>query len=143
MKVSLATVFILVLFVTNLADVLAAPENSNALMTSSKRAQTWEFNFGARYLDSKHIGFTGGASADIDSTLGWGFGLGYNFNQNLGLNFNASWSSADYNATRVIDDGSGTTKKVNGTLDSNSLDIRLTYNFMNKRFSPFVTNNLK
>ncbi len=124
------------LFISGLLSGIACAEGYS-LMGPSKRTATWEFNVTSQYLGSSLVNFNGGASAEIDSTIGWGLGLGYNFTEYLELNFDAYWSDAGYRANYI--DENGAPQISGGTLSSNSANVALTYNILPRRFTPFIT----
>jgi opacity protein-like surface antigen len=108
--------------------------------TESNRAETWEFMIPVRYLPGYSNDFDGGSSIEINDDIGWGFGLGYNFNEHLNLDFEFAWTSANYKATiassELIPQADW---KANGTLDATSSTFNLTYNFMSKTFTPYIS----
>lgn len=127
---------------------------SSALILSSSlyafdttRAQQWEFYLGPQYTESKNINFGNGAEADINDMASLMFGFGYNFDNhiNLGAFFNSA--SANYTGTVVCADGSsgcteGTKETFNATMYKSSMNMSLTYNFLEGSFTPFVQGNL-
>jgi opacity protein-like surface antigen len=114
-----------------------AADDSTSMSSPSHRTGKWEFSLIAQYIGSKSIGFDNGTSADLNDTLGWGFGLGYNLNEKMELGFNINWSNVSYNANYI--DENGAYKTGGGNLYGSNANIAFTYNFMPKRFTPFVT----
>jgi opacity protein-like surface antigen len=109
--------------------------------TESNRAETWEFSIPIRYLPGYKADFDGGSSIEINDDIGWGFGLGYNFNEHLNLDFEFAWTSANYKATIANADGLSPNPlfTTSGTLDATSSTFNLTYNFMSKTFTPYIS----
>ena len=113
--------------------------SSCAMAASVNRAGTYEFTLLTRQVDAAAVNFEGGARADINDDLGFGFGLGYNIDNHLAVRGLFSWHSTSYSATRVLDDGSGTTVSFGSRLDTTTMDIGVDYNFLADRLTPFVS----
>ncbi len=127
---------------TALAVIVLLTVSNGVLADSINRAQKLELTLQTRYLESTEVNFDGGASADINSDLGFGFGVGYNLNDKLALRGNMSWLSASYSATRVLDDGSGTRQNFGSRLDAATLSFGADYYFTKGRFSPFINGSI-
>lgn len=113
--------------------------SSSAIAAPGGRAQTFEFTLMTRHVDSATVNFDGGARADINKDMGFGFGLGYNFDDHLAVRGLFSWHSTSYEATRVLDDGNGTTVSFGSRLDTTTMDIGVDYNFLADRLTPFIS----
>jgi hypothetical protein len=125
--------------------VLAGADGASAEITTGNRANTWEFTMQANYLGSANVTFDGGASADIDSDVGFGLGGAYNFNEHFAMRADFMWNSSDYKATRVLDTGSvgspGTSagnRGFNSSLDSATLALGADFYFVQAAVSPFI-----
>lgn len=110
--------------------------------TFATQEGTTEFSLLIPYLDSTDINFKGGTSAKIDSDPGFGFGFAYNYSSNLAGRIDMTWNSTSYSATRILDDGSQTSRSINGQLETFSISVGGDYYFMDDDFSPFVNGNL-
>ncbi|HEY5603208.1 MAG TPA: outer membrane beta-barrel protein [Gammaproteobacteria bacterium] len=108
--------------------------------SASHRKGQWQGLISTNYVNSDTIDFGGGASADINGDMGWLFGFGYNFDEHLALDFEISWNSVSYTATRVLDPGGP--EQFGGWLDTSSTRFNLTYNFMAKALTPFISANI-
>ena len=115
----------------------------NALMKLSNRTDDFEITLTSTYVDSQSISGEQGSSVDIQDSWGWGFGFGYNLSEHLAFNFDIGWRSANYDATIYVEDKDDSTnsglKSFTGRLDTASSLFSATYNFMDKRFTPYVT----
>ena len=115
----------------------------NALMQLSNREGGFEISLQSKYVDSKSASGQNGSGIDVQDSWGWGFGFGYNMTEHWAFNFDISWRSANYDATVVGDDpdnpGATETTNYTGRLDTSSSLFSATYNFMDKRFTPFVS----
>lgn len=113
----------------------------NPLMQLSHRDGKTQVVLQSQYGYSKSLEGQNGAEADIKGAWGWGFGFGYNVDEHWGLNFDISWRSAYYDATVLGEDQSGNTQLVNysSRLDTSSTKFSGTYNFLDRRFTPFVS----
>ena len=130
----------LALFV--LGVILTAGFGTCLAAEPSHRAGLWEGFLSANYLNGETVDFDGGASAEIDGDMGWIFGFGYNFNENLALDMELGWNSVSYTGTRVAQNPPPATETYGGWLDTTSTRFNLTYNFMAKTFTPFVSANI-
>ena len=115
----------------------------NSLMQLSNRGGGFEVVLQSSYSDSKGLQGENGSSADIQDTWGWGFGFGYNFDEHWAFNFDIGWRSANYDATVVVEDkddpSNSGPKSFTGRLDTSSSLFSGTYNFLDKRFTPYVS----
>jgi len=115
---------------------------SFAAAVASHRAGTWEGYLSANYMNSETVDFSGGASADVNGDLGWIFGFGYNFSEKLNLDVDLGWNSMSYNANRVIQGTPNTNQQYGGWMETTSTRFNLTYNFIAKTITPFVSANV-
>jgi len=100
-----------------------------------------EITLQPRYIASKEIDAGGGSKVDLDSAFGFGLGFGYNFTNNFALHIDGSWASADYQAKIATTNSGGTptgTTTVGGTLDTTTVDLNLSYYFLDGPLTPFV-----
>jgi hypothetical protein len=108
--------------------------------SASNREGKWEMYFSPNYVNSSTLDGEGGSSADINGDLGWLFGFAYNLNEKFALGFEFGWNSVSYTANRAY--GAGLVDRAGGTLDTSGTRLYATYNFMAKRFTPYVTGNI-
>ena len=118
----------------------------NPLMKLSNRQDGFEIILQSNYVDSKSAYGDHGEGVDIQDSWGWGFGFGYNFTEHWAFNFDISWRSANYDATIIVEDqddpSNSGPKNFAGRLDTSSSLFSATYNFFDKRFTPFVSGTL-
>ena len=119
-------------------SLLSAETNS----APGNRTGQWQISLIPTYTNSQSIQFDGGAVADINSHSGFGIGIGYNFSDHLELDLDIGSADANYTGTRVLDDGSNTQQKYNGSYYTSHMNLGLSYNFLAARFTPFVKGNL-
>lgn len=120
-----------------LPGLASGANGSTSLMAASDRTGKWEFNLTSQYIGGSSIRFDNNTSADLEETIGWGFGIGYNFSEKLEFNFDMNWSNISYRANYL--DENGNPQVAGSNLYGSSANLALTYNFMAKRFTPFVT----
>ena len=84
----------------------------------------------------------GGAAADINAHSGLGIGIGYNFSDYLELELDIGSANGNYTGTRILDDGSNTGQRYNGSFYTSHMNLGLTYNFIASRLTPFIRGNL-
>ncbi len=126
--------------ITLATSLLVAPVLSFADNRSTGEV---EFSFFAPYYFSEDVDFDGGASAELEDTLGFGFGIAYNINTYLASRFDFEWSSRNYDATRVADDDDNTRSDIRSRLDDVRLNLGLDYYFLGEgTISPYITGNL-
>src|SRR5258706_6994655 len=107
---------------------------------STDRAGHWEGSFQVLYGDSKTVDSDNGSSAEVDNSFGWGLGFGYNFDDHWAIEFNGSWREADYKATITPQAGNPNgPQSISGTLETGTLAVNATYNFLPRALTPFVT----
>ncbi len=121
---------------TLLLAIVSPTTLAASLSDGSSRAGKWALNFTSQYLDTNRIDMDGGAKLEISDTVGWGFGFGYNFDEHLELVFDMTWSNRSYKATAIEN---GAPRVYGNDLYSSTMNLGLTYNFMPRRFTPFVT----
>lgn len=108
-----------------------------SLSAPSDREGKWELNLTSQYLYASTIEGPRGTGADIDGTVGWGFGMGYNFSEQLEFLFDMTWSNPSY--TLTYRDENDQLQKLGTSLYSSTASLSLTWNFLPRRFTPFVT----
>ena len=106
------------------------------------RTGQWQISLIPSYTNAQSIAFEGGAAADINAHSGFGIGLGYNFSDFLELELDIGSANGNYTGTRILDDGSGTTQRYNGSFYTSHMNLGLTYNFIASRLTPFIKGNL-
>jgi len=109
------------------------------------RKGKYEVTLQPRYNASKNIASGGGSSLDLDPAFGFGLGFGYNFTNNFALHLDGSWANADYKAKITTTDSGGVstgTTSVNGTLTTTTVALNLSYYFLNRPLTPFLTGGI-
>lgn len=139
-----ARILVPVLLAVGWLAVMPAPA---AAQQQSFRGEKWQFSIPINFTFSKEIEGEGGSSVDLNNDVGWGLGFGYHFNNRFMLGFEATWLSANYKASVVVDDeGDGDpdgTVDIGGSLDAASLQAVGQFNLLERnRFTPFVRGNL-
>ncbi len=104
----------------------------------ANRAEKWEFYFAPQYVDGRTISHNG-ASAKLNSMSSLLFGFGYNYDNhlNLGLYFNAA--NGNYQGTYI--DSSGNPQTFSGSTYVSTVDMTVSYNFLESSFTPYVLGN--
>ena len=125
---------------TLLLSLLLLATGSQAV-PGSRKGQ-WQISLIPSYTSSEAATFEGGATADINSHSGFAIGIGYNFSDYLELDLDIGSANGNYTGTRILDDGSQTPQKYNGSFYTSHMNLGLTYNFMASRLTPFVKGNL-
>jgi len=120
---------------------------TSALIGSNTYAQfthegEYELSLLVPYYDDIDVGFDGGASATVDSDLGFGFGFLYHFTDRFAGIATASWISRDYSAERVLDDPSGTREFLSSSLDSFTASVGGEYYLTTGQLKPFLNGNV-
>ena len=135
-----ALIYWLTIPLVSLALLPGLASGADSLMSASDRTGKWEFNLTSQYIDSGSVSFENNTSADLNDTIGWGFGIGYNFSEKLEFNFDMNWSNVSYRANYL--DENDNPQTLGSTLYGSSANLALTYNFMPKRFTPFITGTI-
>ena len=125
---------------TLLLSLLLLATGSQAV-PGSRKGQ-WQISLIPSYTNSQVVTFEGGATADFNSHSGFAIGIGYNFSDYLELDLDIGSADGNYTGTRILDDGSQTPQRYNGSFYTSHMNLGLTYNFMASRLTPFVKGNL-
>jgi opacity protein-like surface antigen len=110
---------------------------STAASAQSDRSGTWDATFGVTDLSSEALAGAGGSSLDVDGDLGYGFGFNYNFSNRFALGGDLTYSSPDYQATRIID-GSNAVNRVSASLDVTTIHFKGTFYLTEGAIAPFL-----
>jgi len=111
--------------------------------TRGPRAGQWEFTLQPQYVDSKSVTADNGSRADIAGDWGFGFGFAYNFSNHLALGGELTWNEADYRARIVPAAGNpGSSFDLNGTMETSTLRMNVTWNILATSFTPLVTGGI-
>jgi len=105
------------------------------------RQGKYEITLQPRYIASTDIDAGGGSQLELDQAYGFGLGFGYNFTNNFALHLDGSWASTDYTAKIATTDSVGNptgTTSVNGTLDTSTFALNLSYYILDGPLTPFV-----
>jgi opacity protein-like surface antigen len=98
-----------------------------------------EITLQPRYIASKDLDVGGGSKLELDQAFGFGLGFGYNFTNKFALHLDGSWASTDYKAQIATSTGGtpGMTT-ANGTLETSTIALNLSYYFLEGPLTPFV-----
>ena len=124
-----------------LALILLAYTTSHS-SADGLRSGKWQISLNPNFTNSKLIQFEGGAEADINEHSGFSIGVGYNFDQHLELELDFGSANGNYTGTRILDDGSNTVEKYNGSFYASHMNLGLSYNFLKSWITPYVKGNL-
>lgn len=102
----------------------------------------WQVALIPTFTNSKLIQFDGGAEADINESSGFGIGVGYNYSDNLEVELDIGSTNGNYTGTRILDDGSNTQERYNGSFYSGYMNLGLSYNFLTSWITPFIKGNI-
>ncbi len=127
--------------ITLLLLCLSLSAVSSATAPGNRTGQ-WQISLIPSYTESQTVTFEGGALAEINSHSGFAIGIGYNFSDYLELDFDIGSADGNYTGTRILDDGSNTQERYNGSMYTSHINLGLTYNFLASRLTPFVKGNL-
>ena len=118
--------------------VIAALGLSTTAFAQNDRGGMWEF--GALVFNQSSVDLNGAddSSLDIEDTLAFGIGLAYNFNSHFSLGGELSWSSPDYTATIIPDDGVGIPEELRHELSVFSYGLKGTFNLLDGPFTPYI-----
>jgi opacity protein-like surface antigen len=131
------------LFRTAIVLVLVLHAMSAAAQGSAMRAGRWEFTLQPQFVDGQSLAGGNGSRATIESDWGFGFGLAYNFSNHLALGGELTWNDAGYRATIAPGPGNpGSSFNLAGTLETSTLRMNATWNFLATSFTPFVTGGI-
>jgi opacity protein-like surface antigen len=132
-----------VLFRFALAILLAAQAAGAAAQSKGPRAERWDFTLQPQYVDGKSVSGDSGSRADISGDWGFGFGFAYNFSNHLALGGELTWNNANYRATIVPGPGNpGSSINLNGSMETSTLRVNGTWNFLATSLTPFVTGGI-
>jgi len=113
-----------------------------AAAADSERAERWQFSFPITFTSGSSYDSEEGTSIDVSDDVGFGFGFGYHLQEKILLGMEFTWLDANYDAHVATDfDGDqipDDSIDVAGTLDATNMQFFGQYNFMAKRFTPFV-----
>lgn len=122
---------------------MLAAQATLSFADSADRAGKWEVLLMPQYTTSSGLNGAYGSTADIDGAFGFGFGVAYNLNDHLSLGGDFVWNSSNYKATVVPAPGNtGTSYSVSGYLETSTLRLNATWNFLQTPLTPFVTGGL-
>ena len=117
---------------------IAALGLSTTAFAQNDRGGMWEF--GVLLFNQSSISLDGADDTfiDVDDALAFGVGLAYNFNNHFSLGGELSWSSPDYTAIIIPDDGVGVPEQINHELSVFSYSIKGTFNLLDGPFTPYL-----
>jgi opacity protein-like surface antigen len=107
-----------------------------------ERAERWQFSFPITFVSGSSWDSKDGTSIKISDDVGFGLGFGYHLQEKIVLGGEFTWLNANYDAHVVTDiDGDqipDDSVDIGGQLDATTFQFFGQYNFMAKRFTPFV-----
>ena len=109
--------------------------------TPADRDGHWEARVGASVGNSTDVDFEGGTRATIDGGVGFLLGVGYHYNDHLQFGSTFSFNQEDYEA-EIAGDTDGESFRAKGSLDTMSLMLDASYNFLTGPFTPFVVGSV-
>jgi outer membrane protein assembly factor BamD len=101
----------------------------------------WEARAGASIGNSADVDFEGGTKATIDGGVGFLLGVGYHYNDRLQFGSTVSFDQKDYDA-EIAGDTPGESFTAKGSLDTMSIMLDASYNFLTGPFTPFVVGSV-
>ena len=107
----------------------------------SGRQGRWEARAGASLGDTADVDFEGGTTAEIDSGVGFLLGVGYHYSDRLQFGSTFSFDQKDYEA-EIVGDAAGESFTAQGSLDTMSIMVDASYNFLTGPFTPFVVGSV-
>ena len=107
----------------------------------ASRDGRWEARVGASVGNSADVDFDGGTTATIDGGVGFLFGVGYHYNDHLQFGSTLAFDQKDYDA-EIAGDADGESFTAEGSLDTMSLMLDASYNFLTGPFTPFVVGSI-
>jgi len=112
--------------------------STTAVAQSNDRDDMWEF--GVLVFNQGGVDLNGAdqSSIDVDNVLAFGVGLAYHFNNHFSLGGELSWSSPDYSAVIIPDDGIGIPETINHELSIFSYSFKGTFNLLDGPFTPYA-----
>ncbi|MGI9221517.1 MAG: porin family protein [Woeseiaceae bacterium] len=112
--------------------------SGTAIAQQNDRDDMWEFGLLIFDQGSENLDGADDSSIDVDSTLAYGLTLAYNFNNHFALGGELSWSSPDYDAIIIPDDGVGIPQEINHELSIFSYSLKGTFNLLDGPFTPYA-----
>jgi opacity protein-like surface antigen len=102
-----------------------------------QRAGSWEVAIGGRYASYDTIRFNSDITMTPEDSFGAGVSIGYNFDPFLNLSFEIFGDDANYRSD--VDFGDGTFGAIDGSLDTSSGQLNLTWHWFDSAVTPFVS----
>jgi hypothetical protein len=115
---------------------------ANSIAAPGNRTGAWQISLIPSFTNSQSIQSATGARADINEHSGFSIGIGYNYSDHLEIDLDFGSGNANYEGTRILDDGSNTPEQFTGSFYTSHMNLGLTYNFMAARFTPFIKGNI-
>jgi opacity protein-like surface antigen len=108
----------------------------SATASAQDRAGSWEMGFIVSDTSSEALAGGSGSSLSVEGDLGWGFTTNYNITNRLAIGGDFIWSNPDYQAKRVLDNGS--TQTINAELDVATLHLKGTFYLTEGALAPYI-----
>jgi len=112
--------------------------SANAVAQQNDRDGMWEIGVLFNNISSESLSGDNGSFIDTDSANGYGLTVGFNFSSHLALSGEYFWSTPDYDASLVSDDGQGTVVDISHELSLSTFMLKGTFNFLDRPATPFV-----
>jgi opacity protein-like surface antigen len=106
---------------------------------AQSREPGWDFGAEVLYSLSTDVSFDGGTRLEIEDDIGVALLFGYRFDPKLELQFYIDWNEVDYSGVLQSATFPGLTANVNGTMETFTPRVNVTYNFLDAPLTPFVT----
>ena len=121
---------------------LAAGWPALAQPGAEERTGQWEVALQLRYQEYDEIEFRRDLKLDPESGWAFGFGIGYNFTPHLNLAFEITGDDADYNGRALSADTPPQPISFDGSLDTSTGQLNLTWHFLTGSITPFVVGGI-
>jgi len=106
---------------------------------AGSREGRWEGSVILAFQTGVDQAYEGGSELNVDSTLGWGLSFAWNWTEKLNLSYRYLSTSPGYVAMFVPEEGSPEIPRtIEHDMSKSSHQFNITYNFLNKAFTPFV-----
>jgi opacity protein-like surface antigen len=109
---------------------------------SGGREPGWDFGVEVTYGLSNDVSFDGGSRIDVEDDIGAALLFGYRFDSRLELQFSLDWNDVDYSGTLQSASFPNVTADINGTMETFTPRVNVTWNFMEGPLTPYVTGGL-
>jgi len=134
MKFSIKTITTILLTLVSLNALSSEMRRSTGKVRANKVDASVKLN----YFGSMSIDGQGGSIVDLNDDMGFGFEIGYNYSEHFNTSIEFTYNQVGYSALLVPDDPNESNLELNNKLDVFNTQFNFTYNFSNKKLTPFV-----